>query len=170
MSASIFGSLATGFKYAAPTLGIATYLNNANGGQNLRGFERMNLGATGNLGAADLSHIARYGLGNSKVAIPELGGLKQSLSHFDMPTLPKLKDLPQLNEALGKIVSIKDIEGLSLGLPSMTSASGRKYSSEVLYNSDFIKKLKKVSRRLAVPYLKQNPAMTATMGASNIYG
>ena len=71
---------------------------------------------------------------------------------------------------LVKSCHYKDIEGLTLGLPSMTSASGKKYSSQVLYNPDFIKKLRKVSKRLAVPYLKQNPAMTATMGASNIYG
>jgi hypothetical protein len=72
-----------------------------------------------------------------------------------MPTVPQLNDLPKLNEALGKIVSLKDIEGLMLGLPSLTSTSGKKYSTEVLYNPDFIKKLKKVSRRLAIPYLRQ---------------
>lgn len=91
-----------------------------------------------------------------KVAIPELGGLKQSLEHFNMPIVPKLKDLPQLHEALGKIVSLQDIESLSLGLPQMTSASGKKYSNEVLYNPEFIKKLKKMSKGLGMPYFKSN--------------
>ena len=104
LSSTLLGSLATGLKYAAPLVGVGHYLNTANRG-NLRGFERAELGSSTSAGG-DLSQIARYGLGSPKVAIPELGGLKQSLSHFDMPIVPKLKDLPQLHEALGKIVSL----------------------------------------------------------------
>lgn len=100
--------------------------------------------------------IGGFDLGMPKQQIPELGSLKQALSHFNMPSVPKLKDLPRLHEALGKIPSPQDIESLSLGLPSMTSASGKKYSAAVLYDPDFIKKLKKVSRILGQPYLRQH--------------
>ena len=78
------------------------------------------------------------------------------------------QDLPRIDEALGKIASLKDIEGLSLGLPSVTAASGKKYSAEVLYNPDFIKKLRKVSRSLATPYLPYSSAVS--MGGSTVYG
>ncbi|WP_341790172.1 hypothetical protein [Rickettsia endosymbiont of Polydrusus tereticollis] len=73
-----------------------------------------------------------------------------------MPTVPKLQDLPKLEESLGKITALGDLNNLSLGLPQMTSADGKKYSSEVLYDLDFLKKLKKVSRSLGTPYLRGN--------------
>jgi hypothetical protein len=155
MSSILLGKVAAGLGYAAPLLGVGTYLQNVGKGQKLAaGFERVNLDSAAGGGGVDLSHIARYGLGSPKVSIPELGGLAQSLSHFAMPTVPKLQDLPKLHEALGKITSLKDIEDLKLGLPTMTSASGKKYSTEVLYDPDFIKKLRKVSRTIGAPYLK----------------
>jgi len=154
-SGQIAGAIGTGLQYASPLLGIGHYLHTGSKGQSLRGLDRVNLGEGYN-SSVDLSHIARLGLGGSKVSIPELGGLKQSLSHFEMPTVPTLRDLPKLHEALGKITSLKDIESLGLGLPGMTSASGKKYSSEVLYNTDFLKKLKKVSRRLGSPPLRNS--------------
>ncbi|ABV76355.1 hypothetical protein [Rickettsia rickettsii] len=78
-----------------------------------------------------------------------------------MRSVPRLKDLPPLRASLGKITSLKDIEGLTLGLPSMTVAIGKKYNHEVLYNSDFLKKLKKVSRKLATPYLTANTSLNS---------
>ena len=150
--ATVLGNIASGVKSLAPVIGIGHYMNTANISHKLNGYEQVNLGNHNS--TPDLSQIARLGLGSPKVSIPELGGLKQSLEHFNMPIVPKLKDLPQLHESLGKIVSLKDIEGLTLGLPQMTSASGKKYSHEVLYNPEFIKKLRKVSKTLAMPYLK----------------
>lgn len=161
MLGTILSGLGSGISTLAPLLGIGTYLNNTNRAAKA-GIERGNLSEYAG-GTTNLGQIARYGLSAPKVTIPELGGLKQSLSHFNLPMLPSLKELPSLAESLGKIISLKDIEGLSLGLPSITSASGKKYNTEVLYNPDFIKKLKKVSRGLAVPYLKQG-----TQGA--VYG
>jgi hypothetical protein len=142
-------------------VGIGHYMNKANIGHKLGNFATIDLASNieqnANLANNDLSQIARYGpSGLAKMPIAELGNLKQSLEHFSMPSVPKLKDLPLLHESLGKIVSLKDIEGLTLGLPSMTAASGKKYSTQVLYNSDFIKKLKKVSRNLGTPYLTAN--------------
>ena len=167
MKGQIAGAIGTGLQYAAPLLGVGHYLNTSGKGQALGGFEKVNLGNSNDYGV-DLSHIARGGLNSPKVSIPELGGLKQSLSHFNMPSVPALKDLPKLHESLGKIVSLKDIESLGLGLPSMTSASGKKYSTEVLYNPDFIKKLKKVSRTLAVPYLRNpNSSHSYNQGATS---
>jgi hypothetical protein len=160
----VLGALQSGLQYAAPVVGIGHYMSAMNKG-NLRELEQINL--SNKPTANDLSQIAQYGLGSPKVAIPELGGLKQSLEHFNMPIVPKLKDLPKLHEALGKIVSLKDIEGLTLGLPQMTSASGKKYSHEILYNPSFIKKLKKVSHRLGMPYLKQN--LNNRLGAGSLY-
>jgi hypothetical protein len=154
LEGQILGGIATGLQYGAPILGIGAYLNNTSKTAKV-GIERGSLSEYAGGNSPNLDHLARYGLGAPKITMPELGGLKQSLSHFDMPMLPSLKELPSLAESLGKIISLKDIEGLTLGLPSLTSASGKKYSTEVLYNPDFIKKLKKVSRGLAAPYLKQ---------------
>ncbi len=142
-------------------VGIGHYLNTSNIMHRLRGgIEPVDLannhqhdGMSG-----DLDQMARYGRsGLAKMPIDELGGLKQAVEHFNMRSVPELKDLPQLSESLGKIVSLKDIEGLTLGLPSMTAASGKKYNYEVLYDNDFIKKLKKVSKKLGEPYLNPNP-------------
>ncbi|WP_341761135.1 hypothetical protein [Candidatus Tisiphia endosymbiont of Thecophora atra] len=145
-------------------IGIGHYMNTANIGHKL-GFERINLNNNDPSIGADLSRIARYGpSGLDKRAIPELGGLKQALEHFGMRSVPRLKDLPPLHESLGKIVSLKDIEGLTLGLPSMTAASGKKYNYEVLYDNEFIKKLKKVSKKLGTPYL--NPNSTINLNAT----
>ena len=90
-----------------------------------------------------------------KVNVPELGNLPQSLEHFGMPMLPKLSQLPKLHEALGKMVTEQDIKGLTLGLPRMTSGKGKTYTSAVLYDPSFLKKLKRVSRAAGKPYLKE---------------
>ena len=169
MKASVLGSVASGVKALAPVIGIGHYMNASNVSNKLGRYEMINL--TANNQNQDLSEIAKYGLGSPKISIPELGGLKQSLEHFNMKTVPQLKDLPKLHESLGKIVSLKDIESLTLGLPRMISASGKKYNHEVLYNPDFLKKLKKVSRNLGMPYFKSNIASRQNMGGSNIqYG
>ncbi|MFU7503119.1 MAG: portal protein [Candidatus Tisiphia sp.] len=89
------------------------------------------------------------------------------MAHFGMRSVPQLKDLPTLHESLGKIVSLKDIEGLTLGLPSMTAASGKKYNYEVLYDNEFIKKLKKVSKKLGEPYLNTNSTINPNTTRSN---
>ncbi|WP_342257011.1 hypothetical protein [Rickettsia endosymbiont of Aspidapion aeneum] len=153
--ASMLGSLGTGLQYAAPLLGIGHYMNMMNKGKSLGGLERATF-ERGARGYGNRPFSRQQDLFGNKTAIPELGGLKQSLSHFNMPTIPKLQDLPQLGESLGKIASLGDIESLSLGLPQMTSADGKKYSSEVLYDMNFLKKLKKVSRSLGTPYLRAN--------------
>lgn len=165
----ILSSIGSGLKSIAPLIGIGHYMHTANSGKDIGSYQPADLNSY-NTSFPDLSQIARTGLGLPKVAIPELGGLKQSLEHFNMPIVPKLKDLPQLHEALGKIVSLQDIESLSLGLPQMTSASGKKYSNEVLYNPEFIKKLKKMSKGLGMPYFKSNlqslnPRFTTTSTA-----
>ncbi len=154
---SILAGIGSGIKMLSPLVGIGHYMNRSDISRKLAGFERINLNNNDPSIGADLSRIARYGpSGLEKRAIPELGGLKQALEHFGMRSVPQLKDLPPLHESLGKIVSLKDIEGLTLGLPSMTAASGKKYSHEVLYNTEFIKKLKKVSKNLGTPYLQHN--------------
>jgi len=51
----------------------------------------------------------------NKVAMPEFGGIKQSLEHFKMPTLPKLGQLPKLDEALGQVSGYKQrLESLGI--------------------------------------------------------
>nr|WP_253307813.1 hypothetical protein [Rickettsia endosymbiont of Ceutorhynchus assimilis] len=167
--ASMLGSLGTGVQYAAPLLGIGHYINMMNKGKSLGGWERTILDGGGAGGYNNSASLGQYGLFGNKIAIPELGGLKQSLSHFNMPTIPKIQDLPQLSESLGKITSLGDLETLSLGLPQMTSADGKKYSSEVLYSADFLKKLKKVLHKLGVPYLKGNIAAANNNRSNVIY-
>lgn len=164
---SILGQLGFGLKCLSPLVGIGHYMNTSNIMHNLRGrIEQVDLannhqydGMSGNL-----EQMARYGRsGLAKTPIAELGGLKQAVEHFNMRSVPQLKDLPQLSESLGKIVSLKDIEGLTLGLPSMTAASGKKYNYQVLYDNDFIKKLKKVSKKLGTPYLNPNSTINSNV-------
>jgi len=40
---------------------------------------------------------------DAKVKMPEMGGIKQSLEHFKMPTLPTLGQLPKLDESMGQV-------------------------------------------------------------------
>ncbi|MCC8372022.1 MAG: hypothetical protein LN568_04720 [Rickettsia endosymbiont of Pseudomimeciton antennatum] len=173
---STLGQLGFGLKCLAPLVGIGHYMNTSNIMRRLRGgIEQFDLandyqydGMSG-----DLDQMARYGRsGLAKMPIPELGGLKQAVEHFNMRSVPQLKDLPQLSESLGKIVSLKDIEGLTLGLPKMTAASGKNYNYEVLYDNEFIKKLKKVSKKLGEPYLKPNSTIhpNATRNMVTAYG
>ena len=79
--------------------------------------------------------------------IYQLGGLPLSLKHFDMPSLPKLKDLPTLDSALGRIASSQDLDKLTLGLSSITTRSGKKYNSPI--NPNFLSQLKRVTKGLA---------------------
>lgn len=165
---SILAGIGSGIKMLSPLVGIGHYMNKSDISRKLAGFERINLNNNDPSIGADLSRIARYGpSGLEKRAIPELGGLKQALEHFGMRSVPRLKDLPPLHESLGKIVSLKDIEGLTLGLPSMTAASGKKYNYEVLYDNEFIKKLKKVSKKLGEPYLNPNSTINPNATRSN---
>ncbi len=146
------GSVASGVKAMGLLGGLSHYLSAANAGNRLGNTERLTLEQAA--GSGNLAGLAGRGLSSPRQAIPELGNLQQALQHFNLPSVPKLKDLPQLREALGKITSLQDIEGLTLGLPAMTSASGKKYSAAVLYNPDFIKKLRKLSYGIAMPYLR----------------
>ncbi len=51
----------------------------------------------------------------NKVSMPEFGGIKQSLEHFKMPTLPKLAQLPKLDEAIGQVQGYKQrLESLGI--------------------------------------------------------
>lgn len=59
---------------------------------------------------------------DTKVKMPEFGGLAMSIKHFEMPTLPKLSELPSLSDALGKIRSLEDIGNLGV-LPGSTARS-----------------------------------------------
>ena len=59
---------------------------------------------------------------DTKIKMPEFGGLAQSIKHFEMPTLPTLAELPQLSEALGKIRSLEDVGNLGI-LPGSTARS-----------------------------------------------
>ena len=98
-------------------------------------------------GGIDHTPISSGGLGGTpKVNISELGNLKQSLEHFGMPTLPKLHDLPKLGEALGRIGKPEDLANLTLGLPVMTSKSGKQMNVSVLYNPLYLKKMKYASK------------------------
>jgi len=152
---SLLGSLGSGLKFIAPMAGIAAYMGAMNRTKGLGGLERTNLRENIRDHSNSLAAtIGNKGFSYDKIGLPELGGLKQSLSHFNMPSIPKVQDLPKLSESLGKITALGDLENLSLGLPQMTSADGKKYSSEVLYDMDFLKKLKKVSKNLGVPYLR----------------
>ncbi|WP_341752685.1 MULTISPECIES: hypothetical protein [unclassified Candidatus Tisiphia] len=161
---SIAGGIGSGLQSLSPFVGIGHYMNKSNIVNKLGNFEKINLannqqydGMSGNL-----EQMARYGRsGLEKMPIAELGGLKQAVEHFNMRSVPRLNDLPQLSESLGKVVSLKDIEGLTLGLPSMTAASGKQYNYEVLYDNDFIKKLKKVSKKLGEPYLNPNSTINS---------
>ena len=107
---------------------------------------------------ADIINRARYAhtpisgglLGNAPhVNIPEMGNLLQAIRHFDMPTIPNIQDLPQLSDALGKLVSGSDIEGLTLGLPTLRGRDGKGFNHAVLYDPSFLRKLKKVSKMYA---------------------
>ncbi|HJD64321.1 MAG TPA: hypothetical protein LFW13_04920 [Rickettsia endosymbiont of Sericostoma sp.] len=170
---SIAGGIGSGLQTLAPFAGIAHYFKTANIANKLGEIERVNLannhqydGMSGNL-----EQMARYGRsGLEKMPIAELGGLKQAVEHFNMRSVPRLNDLPKLSESLGKIVSLQDIEGLTLGLPNMTAASGKKYNYEVLYDNDFIKKLKKVSKKLGEPYLNPNINPNSTRNMVTSYG
>jgi|GEM_PF-3104554 len=155
---SLLSSIGTGLRYAAPVVGMAGYMGAMNRMRGVIGLERVNLRE--NLGnySNSLGGLTNRASGYDKIGLPDLGVLKQSLSHFGMPTVPKLQDLPKLSESLGKVVNPTDVESLGLGLPQMTSADGKKYSSEILYDMDFLKKLKKVSRYLSSPYLRSNAA------------
>lgn len=157
-SSSLLTSLGSGLKFIAPMAGMAGYMGAMNRTRGLGGLERVNLIENRENYNHNLGGLTNPGTRYDKIGLPELGGLKQSLSHFNMPILPKLQDLPKLSESLGKIVAPNEIENLGLGLPQMTSADGKKYSSEVLYDLDFLKKLKKVSKNLGVPYLRRNNA------------
>jgi hypothetical protein len=133
---SIMGGIGSTLQVLSPFAGIGYYVNNASIAKKLGNFEKVNFannhqydGMSGNL-----EQMARYGRsGLEKMPIAELGGLKQAVEHFNMRSVPRLNDLPKLSESLGKIVSLQDIEGLTLGLPNMTAASGKKYNYEVLY-------------------------------------
>lgn len=133
---SIAGGIGSGLQSFAPFVGIGHYMNTSNIANKLGKLEKVNFANNHQYDgmSGDLDQMARYGRsGVAKMPIAELGGLKQAVEHFNMRSVPELKDLPQLSESLGKIVSLKDIEGLTLGLPSMTAASGKKYNYEVLY-------------------------------------
>ena len=167
---SIAGAVGSGLQGLAPFVGIGHYMNTSNIANKLGNLEKINLannqqydGMSGNL-----DQMARYGRsGLEKMPIAELGGLKQAVEHFNMRSVPRLQDLPKLSESLGKIVSLKDIEGLTLGLPSMTAASGKNYNYEVLYDDEFIKKLKKVSKKLGTPYLNPNSTISPNATRTN---
>jgi len=156
---SLLGSLGSGLQYIAPAVGAAGFLGAMNKAKLAGKLERVNLRE--NLGnySNSLGGLTNRASSYDKIGLPDLGGLKQSVSHFDMPTVPKVQDLPKLSESLGKVVNTRDVESLGLGLPQMTSASGRQYSSEILYDLDFLKKLKKVSRTIGTPYLRGNNAV-----------
>ncbi|WP_425362800.1 hypothetical protein [Candidatus Tisiphia endosymbiont of Hybos culiciformis] len=168
-----FGGLGAGIAAGTGSglVGIGHYMNTSNIANKLGNFETVNVannhqydGMSGNL-----DQMARYGRsGLEKMPISEPGGLKQAVEHFNMRSVPRLQDLPQLSESLGKIVSLKDIEGLTLGLPSMTAASGKKYNYEVLYDNEFIKKLKKVSKKLGEPYLNPNSTINPNTNTRNM--
>jgi len=59
---------------------------------------------------------------DTKIKMPEFGNLAQSIKHFEMPTLPKLAELPSLSDALGKIRSLEDVANLGI-LPGSTARS-----------------------------------------------
>ncbi|WP_425363404.1 hypothetical protein [Candidatus Tisiphia endosymbiont of Hybos culiciformis] len=168
-----FGGLGAGIAAGTGSglVGIGHYMNTSNIANKLGNLEKIDLannhqydGMSGNL-----DQMARYGRsGLEKMPIAELGGLKQAVEHFNMRSVPRLQDLPKLSESLGKIVSLKDIEGLTLGLPSMTAASGKKYNYEVLYDNEFIKKLKKVSKKLGEPYLNPNSTINPNTNTRNM--
>ena len=76
---------------------------------------------------------------DTKIKMPEFGGLAQSIKHFEMPTLPTLAELPQLNEALGRIRSLEDVANLGI-LPGSTARS----PNRSLLNPQLMKALKDV--------------------------
>ena len=95
-------------------------------------------------------------LGNiPKLNIPELGGL-QSPQHFNMPQLPDLHQLPNLETALGRLTNPSELSKLTLGLPKITSKNGKKYNFAVLYDPNYMKKLKKVMKKASKPYINYN--------------
>ncbi|HJD55398.1 MAG TPA: hypothetical protein LFW21_01855, partial [Rickettsia endosymbiont of Pyrocoelia pectoralis] len=166
--ASLLSSLGTGLRYMAPAVGLAGYMGSMKRLQGVGSLERTDLRGNRENYGSSLAALGNGGMSYNKIGLPELGGLKQSVSHFNMPTVPKLQDLPKLSESLGKIVAPSDIENLGLGLPQMTSDDGKKYSSEVLYDLDFLKKLKKVSKGLGAPYLQGNNSVNNNYNRSNI--
>jgi hypothetical protein len=71
---------------------------------------------------------------DTKIKMPEFGGLAQSIKHFDMPTLPTLAELPHLSEVLGNVRSSEDIANLGV-LPGNTARS----PNRSLLNPELIK-------------------------------
>ena len=79
----------------------------------------------------------------SKVPIPELGNLRQSLQHFGLPTLPKLDDLPHLNSTLGRIAESPEY----LGVPKVSSILAKKFGHLAYLNPDLLKVVNKAYRK-----------------------
>lgn len=83
----------------------------------------------------------------NKRPVPELGGIRQSLEHFGLPTLPELKDLPDINASLGRIPSSLEY----LGVPKADGLLKKKFGNLAYLNPDFLKLAKKsLGRRHAI--------------------
>ena len=154
--ASLLSSLGSGLKFVAPMAGVAAYMGSMNQMRGLGSLKQVDLREDRENYGNDLAAFRNSGTSFDKIGLPELGNLKQSISHFGMLNVPSLQELPKLGESIGKIVAPSGLEINGLGLPQMTSADGRKYSSGVLYDMDmdFIRKLKKTSKWLGTPYLR----------------
>lgn len=79
----------------------------------------------------------------SKVPIPELGNIRQSLQHFGLPTLPKLDDLPNLNSTLGRVAESPEY----LGAPKVSSMLAKKFGNLAYLNPDLLKVVNKAYRK-----------------------
>jgi hypothetical protein len=79
----------------------------------------------------------------SKVPIPELGNMRQSLQHFGLPTLPKLDDLPNLNSTLGRVAESPEY----LGVPKVSSMLAKKFGNLAYLNPDLLKVVNKAYRK-----------------------
>jgi hypothetical protein len=79
----------------------------------------------------------------SKVPIPELGNMRQSLQHFGLPTLPKIDDLPNLNDTLGRVAESPEY----LGVPKVSSMLAKKFGNLAYLNPDLLKVVNKAYRK-----------------------
>ena len=75
----------------------------------------------------------------NKQPVPELGGIRQSMAHFGLPTLPELKDLPDINASLGRIPASVEF----LGVPKAEGLLKKKFGNLAYLNPDFLKLAKK---------------------------
>ena len=157
-SSSVVSGIGTATNYAAILAGLSDFQRSMQGKaedmQNkIGGIENPDLSFLGHnqddykindlksvdyvKGLPDIRHLKDVFA--NKRPVPELGGIRQSLEHFGLPTLPELKDLPDINASLGRIPSSLEY----LGVPKADGLLKKKFGNLAYLNPDFLKLAKK---------------------------